>query len=50
MKSDLSPEEMMKEFKQYLKKIRLDEKRKNKEEKESMILKQIEKLLGDNDE
>ena len=47
---DMSPEEMMQEFKQYLKKIRLDEKEKNKNEKESMVMKQIEKLLSGNDD
>ena len=41
---------MMKEFKQYIKKNRLDEKKKHREEKASMIMKQIKKLLGDNDE
>ena len=45
--TDISPEEIMKEFKQYLKKIRLDEKEKNKNEKEAMVLKQVKKLLGD---
>ena len=40
-------EEMMKEFKQHLKKMRLDEKEKNTQEKESMIRKQIKKLLDD---
>ena len=48
--TNVSPEEMMDEFKQYLKKIRLDEKEKHIEEKESMVMKQIKKLLGDNDE
>jgi len=43
-------EDIMKDFKQYLKKIRLDEQKKNIEEKESMVMKQIEKLLGNNDE
>ena len=47
---DMSPEEMMQEFKQYLKKIRLDEKEKNKNEKESMVMKQIEKLASGNDD
>lgn len=47
---DMSPEEMMQEFKQYLKKIRLDEKEKNKNEKESMVMKQIEKLVSGNDD
>ena len=47
---DMSPEEMMQEFKQYLKKIRLDEKEKNKNEKASMVMKQIEKLLSGNDD
>ena len=40
-------EEMMREFKQHLKKMRLDEKEKNTQEKESMIRKQIKKLLDD---
>lgn len=48
--TDVSPEEMMREFKQYLKKIRLDEKEKSMEEKASMVMKQIKKLLGDSDE
>ena len=47
---DMSPEKMMQELKQYLKKIRLDEKEKNKNEKESMVMKQIEKLLGGDDD
>ncbi len=41
-----TPEEFIAEFKQYLKKLRLAEKQKNKEEKESVVLKQIENLLG----
>ena len=45
--TDVSPEEIMEEFKQYLKKIRLDEKEKNIEAKASMVRKQIKKLLGD---
>ena len=43
-------EDIMKDFKQYLKKIRLDEKEKNKNEKEAMVLKQVKKLLGGSDE
>ena len=43
-------EEMKKEFKQYLKKIRLDEIEKNKEAKASMVSKQIKKLVGDTNE
>ena len=43
-------EDIMKEFKQFLKKTRLDEKAKNTEEKESMVMKQIKKLLGDTNE
>ena len=45
--TDVSPEEMMREFKQHLKKIRLDEKEKHTQEKEAMVSKQIKKLLGD---
>ena len=48
--TDVSPEELREEFKQYLKEIRLSEKRKNREEKESMVMKQIKKLVGDSDE
>ena len=48
--TDVSPEEMMKEFKQYIKKTRLDEKKKNIEEKESMVMKQIKNLVGENNE
>ena len=40
-------EDIMEEFKQFLKKNRLDEKEKNTKEKESMVMKQIKKLLGD---
>ena len=40
-------EDIMREFKQHLKKMRLDEKEKNAQEKESMIRKQIKKLLDD---
>ena len=47
MQMTIKEEEMMKEFKQYLKKIRLDEKEKNIEAKASMVRKQIKKLLGD---
>ena len=47
---DMSPEEMMQEFKQYLKKIRLDEKEKNKSEKEAMVLKQIKMLVDDSND
>ena len=43
----VTPEEIMNEFKQFLKKTRLDEKAKTTEEKESMVMKQIKKLLGD---
>ena len=43
-------EDIMKEFKQFLKKTRLDEKAKNTEEKESMVMKQIEKLVSGNDD
>ena len=39
--TDVSPEEMLLEFKQHIKKIRLEEKEKNTEEKASMIMKQI---------
>ena len=39
-------EDIMAEFKQFLKKTRLDEKEKNKNEKEAMVLKQVKKLLG----
>ena len=41
-------EDIMKEFKQFLKKTRLAKKAKTIEEKESMVMKQIQKLLGDN--
>lgn len=41
----MSPEEMMQEFKQYLKKTRLDEQKKNKNEKDAMVMKQIKKLI-----
>jgi len=43
-------EEMLREFKQFIKKNRLAEKEKHMEEKESMMTKQIKKLLGDSDE
>jgi len=47
---EVSPEDMLKEFKQFIKKNRLAEKEKNVEEKASMIVKQIKKLWGDSDE
>ena len=40
-------EDIMKEFKQFLKKTRLDEKAKHTQEKEAMVSKQIKLLLGD---
>jgi len=40
-------EDIMKEFKQFLKKTRLAEKAKYTQEKEAMVSKQIKKLLGD---
>ena len=44
------PEDMMKEFKQYIKKNRLAEKEKVIEEKTSMVMKQIKNLVGENNE
>ncbi len=41
-------DELMTEFKQHLKKLRLAEIQKHKEAKESMVSKQIKKLVGDN--
>ena len=43
-------EDMMKEFKQFLKKNRLAEKSKTLEEKNSIVMKQIKKLVGENNE
>jgi hypothetical protein len=48
--SNTSPEEIMQEFKQYLKQIRLDEIEKNKSEKEAMVLKQIKMLVDDSND
>ena len=46
--SDISPEQMMKEFKIFLKRKRLEEIQKTVEEKELMILQQI-RMLVDSD-
>jgi len=48
--NDISPEEMLSEFKQYLKKTRLDEIEKIQENKAAAVRKQIKKLLGNQDE
>ena len=48
--NDISPEDIMKEFKQYLKKTRLDEIEKTLENKAATVRKQIKKLLGNQDE
>ena len=40
-------EDILMEFKQFIKKNRLAEQGKNIEEKESMVMKQIKNLLGD---
>jgi hypothetical protein len=46
----VSPDELQKEFKQYLKKTRLAEQEKNRADKAAIVMKQIKKLLGDQDE
>lgn len=43
-------EDMMKEFKQFLKKNRLAEKANTIEKKKSMVMKQIKNLVGENNE
>tara|TARA_R110000824_G_scaffold90996_3_gene221854 strand:+ start:387 stop:527 length:141 start_codon:yes stop_codon:yes gene_type:complete len=43
----VTPEEIMEEFKQFLKNTRLVEKEKNKNEKEAMALEQVKRLVGD---
>ena len=43
-------EDMMKEFKQFLKKNRLAEKAKTIEEKKSIVMKQIKNLVCENNE
>ena len=43
-------EDIVREFKQFFKKNRLAEKEKTLEEKKSIIMKQIKKMLGDIDE
>ena len=42
-----TPEDIMVEFKQFIKNTRLLEKEKNKNEKEAMALKQVKRLVGD---
>jgi hypothetical protein len=48
--TDTSPEEIMKEFKQYLKKVRLDEMEKTLENKAATLVKQIKIFLGEQNE
>ena len=43
-------EDIVREFKQFFKKNRLDEKKKTIKEQELMVMKQIKKLLGENNE
>ena len=43
-------DDIMKEFKQFLKKTRLAEKSKTLEEKNSIVMKQMKNLLGENNE